>query len=808
MRKGLKKLLCILTAATLACGTASLAACGYTFTPPEGGPEATAEVSSNGGFVVEKGEYLYFINGVETYTADNEYGAPQKGALMRIKKADIQSGENKAELVIPSLMVSGDTTAGIFIYGDRIYYATPDSRKNTSGVVENSYLDFRSAKLDGTDIKDYFFVADNSTQFRYVEGEDAVYLVYAGDAEMNGSEVSALLSYNTATGEETTLAAEYLAFAFNSADKTDPWIYYTMPVPNDAGSQDSANISNFNYQQIYRVRADWTAEKAPGAYDAAAPYKYEWTEKFLEGTDGEAPYINLGEIVLDGRGAQSDVSQYNHSQSEPDGMRLDGYTYTLRSYVNGGVYFVREGGVDGCLYYLPASALAEGWDSVAGNDGASLVKIADNTAATSKATASALYFIEEGVHHYLYVKDSEIRNVTVGENGAAAEDIAIAFDVSGATLKFLDNTSDATYKYVYFTKSNGSGMSVERAVYNGEVDDYKNLSYAGEDNKAYKSVKLLDIQHASGWYDYEVVDGTVFYADAATIGSVSYNYVSCVGIRNGDGSLKNNAEIAAFNDKYNEIMGSDGLVTTLSNHDNSKLSALISYYFKSGATAAFEENLQEAEDNGRSDTYLFTEDEKAAFKAFTENKGDPSADGLFAEDDYKDEAGKYYRTYSYFATAIGKVTEADEETIALAWRNTIQRDVAPEEEETAGLEGWEIALIVVACVLVAAGCGVLATLYLLKKRKQGGEPAPERMKVDTTDDKSVDVYSKEEEAPEAIAEPVSEEAPVEEAPVEKAPAAEPVAEPAAEPAVEPAPEPVAEPAPEAPAEEGGEEGKE
>ena len=110
MRKGLKKLLCIITAATLVCSAASLAACGYSFTPPEGGPGADAEVTSNGGFAVQKGDYIYFINGVETYTSDNEYGTPEKGALMRIKAADADAGTNTAETIIPSLMATAFTT--------------------------------------------------------------------------------------------------------------------------------------------------------------------------------------------------------------------------------------------------------------------------------------------------------------------------------------------------------------------------------------------------------------------------------------------------------------------------------------------------------------------------------------------------------------------------------------------------------------------------------------------------------------------------------------------------------------------------
>ena len=40
------------------------------------------------------------------------------------------------------------------------------------------------------------------------------------------------------------------------------------------------------------MRADVTEE--------TAPYEYTFSEEYLEEHDGEAPYVNLGEIVLDG----------------------------------------------------------------------------------------------------------------------------------------------------------------------------------------------------------------------------------------------------------------------------------------------------------------------------------------------------------------------------------------------------------------------------------------------------------------------------------------------------------------------------
>ena len=72
--------------------------------------------SSNGTFAVEKGDYVYFINGQEAVTVENEFGNVQKASLVRIKtsdlakhKYDIENVDDFApatiETVIPKLFI-------------------------------------------------------------------------------------------------------------------------------------------------------------------------------------------------------------------------------------------------------------------------------------------------------------------------------------------------------------------------------------------------------------------------------------------------------------------------------------------------------------------------------------------------------------------------------------------------------------------------------------------------------------------------------------------------------------------------------
>ena len=92
MRSLKKKLTVLLAMATLACSAATLASCaGSDFTPPAQADTTSDKVTSNGGFLVETGDYVYFINGAAEASADNTYGKVQKGALYRIAKSALKA---------------------------------------------------------------------------------------------------------------------------------------------------------------------------------------------------------------------------------------------------------------------------------------------------------------------------------------------------------------------------------------------------------------------------------------------------------------------------------------------------------------------------------------------------------------------------------------------------------------------------------------------------------------------------------------------------------------------------------------------
>lgn len=249
----MKKFLCLVLALGIAL---SLAACS-------GGWKSTVtdysgEVSSNGGFAVVKGDYVYFINGVESNTADNSFGTPVKGALVRVKLADLDKEEIPAgEVVIPQLVLTNaaEGSNGFYIYGDYVYYTTPSVDKDKTGAVQNTKLVYARTKLNGTDTTQITTVDNLTSSFRYVQSGDKVYLVLN---TTNDDGQNVLISYDASKSntvvartdevkdDERTVAVQNYVF---SDDLSKNYCYYVETAYDKERGEDESyqNIVKFNF---------------------------------------------------------------------------------------------------------------------------------------------------------------------------------------------------------------------------------------------------------------------------------------------------------------------------------------------------------------------------------------------------------------------------------------------------------------------------------------------------------------------------------------------------------------------------------
>ena len=154
-------------------------------------------VKSVGGFVAETDNYLYFIGGSTSSSGDNTFGTPVKGSLMVADRNDL----SKTEIAVPKLFGATDYQAGLYIFGDYVYYGSPNTDLSSSGAVASTEMMFRRAKLDGSSDELLFKAGSLAYEYRVVKGaDDNIYIVYYD------TNASALKSFNATTKEEIVIA--------------------------------------------------------------------------------------------------------------------------------------------------------------------------------------------------------------------------------------------------------------------------------------------------------------------------------------------------------------------------------------------------------------------------------------------------------------------------------------------------------------------------------------------------------------------------------------------------------------------------
>lgn len=200
----------------------------------EGGPSAADEVSNNGTMAVRKGDYIFFINGVSTTAAENEFGKPIKGSIVRF---DLNT--SKKVIAVPKVVLSSYNKAGIYIFGDRIYYASPSIEKDKKGQRLSSYLDIFSTKINGSDIKKIITLTNSSFPFKFYQSGDSVYLLYID------SGAGKIYSVDCQNGSRKLVLEGYTGTPI-MAD--DGYIYY-----NETIYKDDTKTQAYTYNRLKRI---------------------------------------------------------------------------------------------------------------------------------------------------------------------------------------------------------------------------------------------------------------------------------------------------------------------------------------------------------------------------------------------------------------------------------------------------------------------------------------------------------------------------------------------------------------------------
>jgi hypothetical protein len=771
MHKKMGKFLALALTGVTAMGVAFSSACSnvYSRDALDGEGIFTEDAAvSNGGFVVEKGNYIYFINGVEAYTANNTYGTPVKGSLMRISKSDFAARKYaNAQVVVPSVIYSGSYSSGIYIYGDYVYYSTPSTKRDSEGGALNSQLDFKRAKLDGSEaMKGAIYTASsNSIEYRFVEVDNTVYLLYylSEDLDDEGSvtNIHSVKINADGTTTDTLLAYNVSGTPVFPADLEDPYIYYTMTVTDN-------NVSFSSYNQLYRVKADDTTEISVDKSRLT-----DATEDDDDVNEDAIVYQNYGELLLDGISNLADttpVTQLNYEYKKGENVTSASthapYTYAISSIENGYVYLTISSTVTSSqtasYYYRYATSAFNDltkWNPVTANPEANgkdcyIEGYSDYTNPKLVTVGSTTKLI--------YEEDSSLKiGEVVEKNGTYEVDENSVFVMTNdSSVTYLTTTTEGDYQYLYYAASGTNGYSVNRIAYNGAKNDYTdsltNPLPTTTQTTAYNAVKVLAVDAVSDWFLPELIEGQLIFASEIEEMN-TYNYIQVCDLRADVTSTATmtNAQLNDLNNLY------EGVLAAISDIDSDvyeNLPDALTYYFWASAiddtAEEYVDTLSKAyvDIEGKKETYLYSAESKAMYHDFAKRQNDFATIEVddttvdFTQSKQVNGTTVYANSSAYYYSVLGTVTDDDMDS----WLSDIKASYMSEYPEdtstwwdnfsTVGKVFFIIGMCAAGIIVIALlAVGGLA-LWNRKKMAKNGATRRKRYKVDTTDDKNIDVY--------------------------------------------------------------------
>ena len=264
--------------------------------------------SGNGTFIVEKGEYLYFVNGIGDFEVTNKMGDALKGALLRMKTADLANpSEATIETVIPKLVTTSSATDGIYIFGDNVYFGTAFDEKDKKGTVRKDYTDFIRFDLKTAKYERITYESKKVTDYTFVENAGKVYLAYVCSETVDEVETITLKAFDASNGE--SLFEKEVASVMLSADNdNNKYVFYVNKAHSDALDADEA------FDELYRYEIGLTEPELMLSGLGSAALNRDGNKEFADN--------NKNKLMVDKKGILETISGVKFSLIKNTGKAL------------------------------------------------------------------------------------------------------------------------------------------------------------------------------------------------------------------------------------------------------------------------------------------------------------------------------------------------------------------------------------------------------------------------------------------------------------------------------------------------------
>ena len=220
-------------------------------------------VVGNGSLAVTKGDYLYFVNG---YTSYNDVGSTNKegkityAGLYRIKmdengnpekveaKLDSEGNEifdgsrSLKNIDILASKVVGFEYMGIYIFGDYIYYASPNDEVDKNLTTTTQYIDFFRRKLDRSNAAEKIYTTKS-------EGSSVKYSMISVDGDvflnvLDGNNLVVIKNNKTKVVVEDVSGAVFseITQSNEQVSQFNQDIYYTRNLDSEKDNTTNGNV--------------------------------------------------------------------------------------------------------------------------------------------------------------------------------------------------------------------------------------------------------------------------------------------------------------------------------------------------------------------------------------------------------------------------------------------------------------------------------------------------------------------------------------------------------------------------------------